>query len=33
MFAGADRRQAKVEFFLNNEAKDARDWLKSDNNI
>ena len=31
MFAGAGRRQAKVEFFLNNEAKDARDWLKSDN--
>ncbi len=31
MFLGAGRRQAPVEFFLPDEEKDARDWLKSDN--
>ena len=30
MFVGADRRQATVESFLNDEEKDARDWLQSD---
>ncbi len=30
MFIGAGRRQAEVEFFFEDEAEDARDWLKSD---
>jgi hypothetical protein len=30
MFVGAGRRQAEVEFFFEDEAEDAREWLKSD---
>ena len=29
MFVGADRRQATVEFFLDDGEKGARDWLQS----
>ena len=28
MYLGAGRRQAEVEFFFSDEAKDARDWLQ-----
>ena len=28
-FVGAGRRQAQVEFFFDDEADDARDWLMS----
>ncbi len=30
MFLGAARRQAAVEFFLDNGEEDARDWLQSE---
>jgi hypothetical protein len=31
MYLGAGRRQAQVEFFFEDEAEDARDWLGGDN--
>ncbi len=31
MYIGAGRRQAEVKFFFEDEEKDARDWLQSDN--
>ncbi|MHC4159095.1 MAG: SpoIIAA family protein [Planctomycetota bacterium] len=31
MFVGAGRRQAAVEFFLEDKEQDARDWLQSEN--
>ena len=30
IFLGAGRRQAQVEFFFDDEAEDARDWLGSE---
>ena len=30
MYLGAGRRQSEVKFFFYDEAKDARDWLKSE---
>jgi hypothetical protein len=31
MFTGAGRRQARVQFFFDDEEEDAREWLQSDN--